>query len=43
MLEDDFELIINKAIEKNPKTDIFAFNVKGIEKEFKKEVTSQEI
>lgn len=41
VLEDNFVPLVKKAIEKNTDTDIFAFNVKGIEREFKKEVTSE--
>lgn len=41
VLEDNFELLVSKAINENPKTDIFAFNIQGIEKEFKKVRTSE--
>lgn len=39
VLREDFDTIVKEAFASNPDFDILAFNVKGIEKEFKKEVT----
>jgi len=37
----DFEEVVTRAFIENPECDILAFNIKGIEEQFKKEVTQE--